>query len=226
VINQWIGLRDFDVPRRWAGLLAAVAFMVYFGSVILGAEAQEAMLPNLNMGWVQQILSAIVVLGLALWLREPKKLLGLCKPEGHWLMIAIGLGLALAVLGELANQLAPTPMPPLNAEYFAYEATMPGIGEELGFRGLFLGLLMTAGLQRGWPHAGRWVMLAVSALPFGLLHLIEMSGFQASVMFSFTFLAGIAFAWCRMVTASIWPCIIAHNATNVAGGLITFAFAG
>jgi uncharacterized protein len=225
-MKQWVGLRDFDVKRRWAGVLAALAFILYFASVILGAEVQNAILPELDMGWLQQILSTIVVLGLAFLLGAPKRLLGFGKPEGHWLVIAVGLGLALTALGEIASQLAPTPTPQMNAEYFAYQATMPGIGEELGFRGLFLGLLMTAGLQRGWSHAGGWLMLAASALPFGLLHLIEMSGLQAFVTFGFTFIAGLALAWCRVATASIWPCIITHNVTNVAGGLITLASAG
>jgi uncharacterized protein len=222
----WIGLRDFTVKRRWAIGLAILAFVLYFAAVVAGSELQDRVLPNLSMGWLQQVASALMAIGVATALGKPTQLLGLVRPEGQWIKVAIGVGISIALLGTLADWLTPTPSSTHDVEYFVYQATMPGIGEELGFRGLFLGLLTTAGVQQGWPRAGGFWLLATAALPFTLLHLLELDGMALLTMSIYTFYAAIALGWTRMVSGSIWPAVVAHNIANVAGGLVSLASAG
>lgn len=88
-------------------------------------------------------------------------------------------------------------------------------GEEIGWRGYMLTRLIDSGLP---------VPILISGLIWGLWHIpLILSGQYASgpypLLSAFLFLCGImaagfVFAWLRLSSGSIWPCIWAHSVWN------------
>jgi len=108
---------------------------------------------------------------------------------------------------------------------FAYEATMPGLGEEFVYRGVFLMLLNDA-FGRPWKFAGiqfGWGFIIVTAM-FGLLHGIDARGpGDMHIYWSgmiFPVIVGAVLAWLRERTGSVWPGVLFHNFVNVLNHLL------
>jgi membrane protease YdiL (CAAX protease family) len=172
------------------------------------------------MGWFQQVGGILAVLLFALLLQDSSTILGLGVPRSPWLVRSVLVGLSITVLGGFAGLAVGDPVHRHGIEYFAYEATMPGIGEELGFRGVLLGCLIAGLARRDAPSARRWLVIVVAAIPFAALHLLERSGWQLAIMSGFTLYAGAALGWARLSTGSLLTAVLAHNVANVASGVI------
>lgn len=133
-------------------------------------------------------------------------------------LIAIALMIAFIIgLQMLANDGAT-----LDTETLLYQATVPGIDEELMFRGLLLLGLSMAVTGRTWNLWGApvgWAAILVT-LFFALGHSIMVTDgeLQTSVIaLVYTAILGWALMWIRLRTGSILLPIIAHNATNFVG---------
>lgn len=87
---------------------------------------------------------------------------------------------------------------------FLYIAVIPGVCEELLFRGFLLGGLSRSA-RRGWA-------IAVSALIFGLFHFVL---FKIPV----TVALGALLGWLCWQARSIWPAMLAHVVHNAIGVL-------
>ncbi len=77
-------------------------------------------------------------------------------------------------------------------------AVMPGILEEIAFRGVMQGYLM--------KHMKPWNAVLVTGIAFGIIHL-QFLNFPL-------FFMGIYFSWLRWKSGSIYPCILAHFGHN------------
>lgn len=199
---------------------AILGFGFYLACVIGGSMLQSALKLGLTMGWGQQILSALAVLVLAMFLKNWKSILAWRRPEPSWVRWSILSGLAIAVVGLVVG-LAIGDQPQRHGiEYFVYEATMPGLAEELGFRGLLFGCLLAAFGSRPRTPFVIWIAAILQAVPFAALHGLEASGFRLLGLFCYTAFAGVVLAMVRLKTGSILPAIVGHNIANVAGGLI------
>jgi hypothetical protein len=207
----------------WFALVGLIGFLAYFGGVVGGSALQPALLPAAHMGWMQQIGGTLVVAVIALFLRDRQAVLGLERPRTRWLLPALACGLSIMLMGALASWLLGEAPEPKSLEYFAYEATLPGLGEELGFRGLLFGALLAAFVRSPAQRARIALCVLASALPFALLHLLESSGMRLLVLALYTFYAGVVLALVRLRTGSLWPAVLAHNVANVSGGLLTVA---
>ncbi len=106
-----------------------------------------------------------------------------------------------------------------------YEATMPGLGEEFVYRGIFLVLLNEA-FGRPWKFAGiqfGWGFVIVSVM-FGLLHGIDAKSLSevhiswGPAMF-LPMAIGVVLAWIRERTGSVWPGVLLHNFVNTINDL-------
>jgi membrane protease YdiL (CAAX protease family) len=121
-------------------------------------------------------------------------------------------------------------------ETLLYQATMPGLAEELAVRGVFLALLHRAfsgvplrlqgaalpaaeparGAARAWP-------ILITATAFGLWHglgIREGAVFFQPMSFALPFIGGLAFAWLRERTGSLLFPVLAHNGANLIGFLL------
>jgi membrane protease YdiL (CAAX protease family) len=107
----------------------------------------------------------------------------------------------------------------------AFQLTLPGLSEELMYRGVLLALLDRVA-KPGWSVAGAtlgWGAVATSVL-FGAVHAMNL---RSDWSLSFNWLAGLLplvggllFVWLRARTGSlVWP-IVLHNAANELANLV------
>lgn len=97
--------------------------------------------------------------------------------------------------------------------------TMPGIAEEVVFRGLFQGLLNQAFPKR-WTIAKAqlgWGFI-LTAIIFGAVHLFSVDR-QNSIHFSISnamapLVGAFVLGWIRERSSSLLPCVVAHNLGN------------
>lgn len=106
-------------------------------------------------------------------------------------------------------------------ETLAYQLTVPGIGEEIMYRGILLGLLLTS-LKDKIPFLGNPGVLLTAVL-FGFGHGLSLDknytiNFNA-LYFMQTGFAGYIWGWVTMKSRSILLGILAHNFGNFFGTL-------
>lgn len=111
--------------------------------------------------------------------------------------------------------------PDLSPERMLYQATMPGIDEELFFRGVFLAVMAAAAPSQRLSILGApigWAGALVTLL-FGLGHGFSYEGGALKAdwfAFAATAWLGFGLLWIRERTGSILLPVLAHNAINVA----------
>ena len=115
-------------------------------------------------------------------------------------------------LGLLFNPPAPS------AETLAFQALMPGISEEIVYRGvapaILLGLIRGKDQTEGVP----WTVVLITAIMFGVWHGLSYSkaGFSFDAMSAlFPFLGSIAGGWLRFNSGSLLFPILVHAVANV-----------
>jgi len=218
VIGSVLGLLAKIADKRIL-VTSAVLFAVY-----LALDDFVTGLPNLvkaldlipgNWNWTGKVfslaLSAVVIFSLKL----SRDAVGLRKQE-HSKIAWIGIGLFIiwgACLGLLFKPGAP------DAETLAFQATMPGLAEEIACRGIAPALLL--GLMNRKPGVGDipWAVILVTAVMFGIWHSLSFAG--GSIGFDvmsglFPFIGSIPGGWLRFKTRSLFAPILGHSAANVA----------
>jgi membrane protease YdiL (CAAX protease family) len=205
--------------RRWwplIGMLAVIAldnFMLrlpWIGPLAKLASSWQGKLLEIAL------VVAIVALTPGLTWRE----LGLtARVRPGWragvvVMTAVSLALPIAFLVWLDARDV------LTTEGWLFEATLPGIAEELMFRGLLLALADRA-FGRPWRIAGAdvgWGAIVIAVL-FALVHVVNVD--RAGVLHVELLLGlgpligGLAASWARARTGQLIPLMIAHNASNL-----------
>lgn len=127
--------------------------------------------------------------------------------------LAFFVALALAFPGE-----------PASGETVAFQLTMPGLEEELFYRGLLLAVLDRAFTRRVHMLGVRWGWGALlSCALFGLAHAFSYSdqgfGFDPITM-SLTAIPAFLAVWLRYRTGSVLLPVLLHNAGNSISFLI------
>ncbi|MAE62817.1 MAG: hypothetical protein CMJ18_00975 [Phycisphaeraceae bacterium] len=222
--NQLFGLRPppgVPRPERPApqvailGVLLGLVWMVHAGGFVHGAGvAWTITVPLLGLAAVALALPRLSMVRLrsGLQLNPP--------PPMGWaagvLLGAGGVGLTLGVaalqrlvLGE-PDASALGPLPDLFAESLVVlilvAAVVPGIAEELLFRGLVLQGFRSAAKDRG--------AIIISAVLFGVFHLSIHRFFPQATL-------GLLLGVLAVQTRSIWPSVVAHAVHN--GVLVSWA---
>ena len=165
--------------------------------------------------------SALVILAL----RLSPDAVGLRLRQEHprigW--IAVGLFIVWgACLGMLFKPGAP------DAETLAFQATMPGLAEELAYRGIAPALLLSLWPRKPHVEGIPWAVILATSVMFGLWHSLSYSdgrfGFDP-MSGLFPFLGSIPGGWLRFRTKSLVVPVAGHGLANVAfhvaGGLAT-----
>lgn len=164
-------------------------------------------------------LAVIVMFVLDLRAREvgltlAQKNLGVC------LLAVLGLTALSATLGFVFQP--PTP----NAGTLAFQATMPGLAEELAYRGIAPAILLALFHGRGVPEKVPWTVVLIAAIPFGAWHGWGYSdaGFSFDPMSAlFPFIGGVAYGWLRFKSGSLLLPFVAHGLGNCAFYLASLA---
>ena len=114
----------------------------------------------------------------------------------------------------------------MNKETLLFQLTMPGLDEEIMFRAILLGLLLTClkeNIMIGVFNLGNPSILIVGLL-FGLLHGLTLTE-QFSFKFNYssflsTFIMGYVWGWISLKSKSILQPIVSHNVLNFVTNLI------
>jgi len=110
-----------------------------------------------------------------------------------------------------------------NFETLAFQISIPGIDEEIFFRGLLLGLLSSA-LKDKISFLGNPSIL-LTAILFGFMHALKIDKNNSlsfeSIYFFQTGIAGYVWGWVTIKSRSILLAILSHNLSNFFGTLLT-----
>lgn len=124
------------------------------------------------------------------------------------LKVAVAI-LAIAILGGVVNEKE------FNLETLLFQISMPGIDEEIMYRGVLLGLMCSA-LRTGGA-AWRSPAIIINAVLFGLVHSLTLGDGALqfnSVNFMWTGLLGYGFGYITIKTRSILIPMLTHNLYN------------
>jgi membrane protease YdiL (CAAX protease family) len=205
--------------RRW-GLLLCVASLVVL-NVGLGEIPWVDGFQHLHWSWQECLLStawpfglvaivpgiSLASMGIGSRFRP-----GWLKPSMAALLLALAVPAVFFMLGARKK---------LDAEGWAFLLIMPGLAEELVFRGVFQSLLNRA-FGKPWRWAGAefgWGLMITAILFAGANGLVEVDAQLharivlhaaiAPVMLSFVS------GWVRERADSVWPCVVGHNLSNL-----------
>ena len=200
-------------PGEWqdVGLALGVWFMNFSCLVLM---RRLPIFSSLQWNWtgkVFAIVASLVFIGL--WRGISWRETGFAGlRKGSWLPLIVLTLFWLALSGPwIGND-------PTKTETLLFQLTMPGIDEEIVYRGIMLVLLNRAfgtpwkvlGASVGWG----WILTSVL---FGLVHSIEFNQFQFQFSITrliFPSLSGILMGWIRERTDSLYPAILLHNMGN------------
>jgi hypothetical protein len=193
--GKFIPLEDYVGPHswNWAGKIAAIAASL----VMLAALALTTKSISLKGA------------GFTMLQRE-----GSVVPAFVMIAILTGSMVALEILASDGRS--------LGVERLAYQATMPGLDEELFFRGLLLAVLAAAVPSGGLNLLGARITLAglLVTLLFGLGHGVGFSDGAAQVGWIYiivTGYVGFGLLWIRERTGSLLLPLVGHNVINLTG---------
>jgi membrane protease YdiL (CAAX protease family) len=215
-------LKGFDKRLTFAlGLL----FAAYIGlnDLVSGLPTEVSALRPFPTRWnwwgntYSVLLSVVVILGL----RLNREAVGLVLPARN---IKVGLiALVLVVLPSPIVGLIVDLDPP-SATTLAFQGLMPGLAEEIAYRGIAPALLLGLMHDRRPEKSIPWAVIFIAAIPFGVVH--GMGYNDGTFSFSIgpmlhTLIGGIIYTWMRFQTGSLLFPILAHSLGN-----LTYALAG
>ena len=213
-------LRERVNFHAFAGGMAALLF--YWAVIVAGSETQRMipLLAGLSWNWSGKVVTiAAVLLAIAVlpWVTREEAGLRLRLNPGSLVPALVCATLLCALSWGVEAWM--NDGRDLSAERLLYQALMPGIDEELFFRGLLLALLLRAFDER-WSFLGAPVGPAalVVTFIFAAGHGLGVADGQIrfdALPFCMTGALGFGLLWLRQRTGSVWPAILAHNLINV-----------
>ena len=208
----------FATERRLGPLVAFVAVAVIQAAVLTIPLALGWRVGHWN--WIGKLASIVTGLAVLPVLRLTRREVGLVLPRGRsgWGRSLLGLSVGLLFVSVFVLVLGPNPRP--SVETIAYQATMPGLDEELAFRGIFMALL-----ARGYPAVRFglpvWTLpVVITTLHFTMGHVVTIEhGHLGLAIAAATFVLpfGLLLALIRVGSSSLLGSVVTHNAVNVAG---------
>ena len=165
--------------------------------------------------WSGKIYSLALAVLVLLALRIKPSAAGITLKQNN--LKASLIALVLFIVWGLSLGLLFNPPPP-SAETLAFQALMPGISEEIVYRGvapaILLGLIRGKDQTEGVP----WTVVLITAIMFGVWHGLGYSnaGFSFDTLSAlFPFIGSIAGGWLRFNSGSLLFPILVHAVANV-----------
>lgn len=193
----------------------------------LPIKYEELRIVNGNWNWAGKIYG---ILGSILFLFVYRKF----KREDYFLTLKQGskfknnglkVVFTLFIIGAIINHIFFSPKD-WNFETIMFQLTMPGLDEELAYRGIMLGMLTQVlkkdisffGMKLGTPAI--WI----TSILFGLVHSLFFSS-TYEIQFHFisfcnSLIYGLIWAWLTLKSGSILLALISHNLANTTLNLI------
>lgn len=201
---------------RWLWLAAALLLMVAYDALLTRGYGRIPLdFGPSDWNWEGKMLAVLLSLAVAAWLGFRRSGVTLRHYRTGWpgalalsaVLVAVYLGLALYF-----------PTEPADADTLAFQLTMPGLDEELFYRGVLLVMLNEAfgrplsvlGAPMGWGAL-------VSSFAFGLTHALGYAdgGFSVdATALALTGLPALLLVWIREKTGSVVLPILLHNFGN------------
>ncbi len=163
-------------------------------------------------GKVASILFGVVVMRLFLDGREVGWRLPRSRTEIAWSVAGVFVAAVMAVAAQFIE---PSARP--TAETFAFEATLPGLDEELWFRGIGVALLLKAFSAGPDDRRAQAIVLLVTSFWFTAVHVIDLDGGHLHMSWHRVLDVlpiGVLLAAIRLRSGSLLGCVLAHNAIN------------
>ncbi len=212
------------IAWRWLGA-AIVAFAIYSMAVFFLPRIDGVPVLGEQYNWSGKIAAILTTIAMMLVAKRISPFfsnanlgLTLKQNEGSIVPALIATGSMLAIVVTL--QLVAGNNPPPDTETLLYQGIVPGLDEELLFRGLLLALLAAAlaEIKNSWRWAGILVTLLFA---FGHSFFYQANGSQFDpIALGFTGVLGGIMMFIRLRTGSILIPILAHNLTNVVNKLV------
>lgn len=220
-----------DTAGRRVTATAALLGAVYLGLDDFVTGLPPALhvfhVPGAHWNWTGKLLSLALSALVMAALRIRPAAVGLTSAPRHATLGAAAL-VVFAVWGACLG-LAFRPGH-ADLETLAFQASMPGLAEELAYRGIGPAILLGAVRDRASAvdvAAMPWAVILATAVVFGLWHGLGYSGGRYSFdMMSalIPFVGSIAGGWLRFKTGSLVVPVLGHGVANVAfhvaGGLV------
>lgn len=198
--------------------ILAVAALILLDEIVLRVP-RLGFFSGLQWNWQGKMLEIVLsILTIAL-LRMSAEESAVGRPRPSWLRPTLWAAAAIFLL-PLAFFVAAHARETLTPEGWAFQLTLPGLAEELLFRGVIQGLL-NRGFGKQWRFLGAqigWGWLITSIL-FAAAHVVSV---DRSLHITFMFEEGVGplvgsliGGWLRERTGSIWPMVVVHNISNV-----------
>jgi len=199
---------------------AVGASAVYWAAEVFGQLAQGhiAGLSQLNWNWLGKAFAIVFSLALIAMLRMPRAEVGLTWRQKAGWIVPVLVVMTVTCVFSWITQFMSHEGPHLTQERLMFQASMPGLDEELFWRGVLLALL-TRAFGSGckfWGAAFGPAEIAITVL-FAAAHGLRLShgtiAFNASA-FAITGLIGAALMWLRTRTGSLAIPMLTHNLVN------------
>lgn len=207
--------------RRKYIAIFIILFILNMSAMVLGTVIPD----NLSYNWMGKLFSIIVSI---LFIIVSRKYLSELSLENCNLSMAsrrraikttiISITALLAILIYVLIKFTKDSRS-FDLETLLFQLTMPGLEEELTFRGIYLGLLNLAFVKKVKVLGGEFGLgLMITSVLFGLMHAMQISfstGFAFS-LFSFVLTGSIGFCLGVMAesTGSLVLPIVSHNLYN------------
>ena len=206
-------------PSRPFWLVACLGYVLLDGAVTLAGYHQ---VPGLHWNWLGKAFSIALAGSVILILRpSPNELpLGFPVDKAGWRWTVLGIVVACLFSGTVNFIFRDHVFP--NSETITYEATMPGVAEELCWRGLVFVLLGRA-FSRSDSTPNLIPAAVCATLLFGLGHgfNVDNKSFRfAWLPFAFATTFGASMAFLRLRAKSLPGLMVTHNLANVCGDLV------
>jgi len=205
--------------RRW-GLLLFIAFLVILDIALVELPRVDGF-RHLHWSWQESLLStawpflliaiapgiSLVSVGVTSRLRP-----GWLKPSIIAAVLAIAVPMVFLILGVRKK---------LDAQGWAFLLIMPGLAEELVFRGMYQSLLNRA-FGRQWRLADAefgWGLIVTAILFAGFNGLVAVDSELHARLVPHAaiapFMLSLVSGWVRERTDNIWPSVFGHNLSNI-----------
>lgn len=205
----------YPARKRWLLPIAGLLFLLDMTALL---SPHIALFARMQWNWQGKLLESAWPLAIgstgalyswrAIGLRPPAR--------GTWPAILIAAVLALVL--SLPIDFGPMHMP-VDRETVFFELTLPGLAEELVYRGVLLWACNEV-FGRPWNLGGARVGwgFVVTTLLFATGHLVfvdhQLHAHFSGISFAFAGVTGALLCWVRERSGSVWPCVALHNLIN------------